>query len=69
MAPAFILIGSVAGFMGGLFAFFVLEFGLLAALAVWLLSGPASAVVAVSATGRSAARTRVNRQQAPVRLA
>jgi hypothetical protein len=61
MAPAFVLIGSVTGFMTGLMAWLAFETSLLAAVAIWIISGPLSAMIAVAAD-------RVRPQGAPARV-
>ena len=42
MSALIVIFGSLLGFFGGIYAFVILDMGLLAALAIWALSGPAS---------------------------
>lgn len=52
MATAFVLMGSLLGFFGGLVAHFGFDVSVLAALAIWISAGPLSAVLAAAATAR-----------------
>lgn len=45
MAVQFVVIVSFIGFFIGVFAFFSLGLGLLSAIAIWALSGPAGVLV------------------------
>ena len=42
MSALIVIFGSLLGFVGGIYAFAVLDMSLLVGLAIWSLSGPAS---------------------------
>ena len=46
MASLIVLCGTILGFVGGVAGYLFLDLSLLAALAVWILSGPLSAALA-----------------------
>ena len=50
MAAAFVLLGSVLGFLAGLAAWLAFDASFIVALAIWMTSGPLAAVLAVAAS-------------------
>jgi hypothetical protein len=59
MGTAVIVLGSITGFLTAILAYFVFEAAILSALAIWIGSGPLSALlVMVSNRARPAAQDR-----------
>jgi hypothetical protein len=56
MAIALFILGSILGFIGGLFAYFVLGSALFTALSIWALSGPVIAALVMLRPSRVAER-------------
>ena len=52
MAVILVLLGSVLGFFGGLFAFFVVGSSFGVALAIWVFSGPVLALALIRPAAR-----------------
>lgn len=73
MATAFVLIGSIGGFLAALVSYLVLDTPAVAALAIWLMSGPLSAALVMLAgqtsqhTGQHTGRHSGNQVRAQVR--
>lgn len=54
MSALIVILGSVLGLFGGLYAFIVLDMSLLLALGIWSISGPVSvALIAVMRSFRA----------------
>jgi hypothetical protein len=60
MATVFVLLGSILGFFGGLVSWLAFDMSFVAALAIWIVSGPLAAFLAVAAAalpGRATGET------------